>query len=171
MSIRSCFTFGIAAALVLTMGACARDEPADTDFATPAAETEQPVTMDDRPAELVGAQQDYLAAWNGTDPDAVAGFFTDDATATVGENTYNGITEIRDMWAADNVAAVDGLEAIPETIARSGDDFVEGGSYSHTMTPPDGDVQSVTGRYTVTWTLAADGRWRIRSTTVQQDAM
>jgi uncharacterized protein (TIGR02246 family) len=171
MRIRSCFSLGITAALVLTSAACARDEPADTDFAAPTEETGQPAYMDDRPADLMSAQEQYLASWNGSDPAAVAAYFTEDATATVGDNTYNGIAEIRDVWAGENVAAVSDLEAEPESFSRSGDDFMEEGTYSHTFTPPEGDVQTVTGRYTVTWTRAADGQWRIRSTTVRQDAM
>jgi uncharacterized protein (TIGR02246 family) len=171
MRIRSCFSFGIAAALVLTSGACARDEPADTDFAAPTQETGQPAYMDDRPADLVSRQEAYLGAWNGSDAAALAAFFTDDATATVGDNTYNGIAEIRDRWAGENVAAVSDLEAEPETFNRSGNDFVEEGTYSHTMTPPEGDVQTITGRYTVTWTQGADGQWRIRSTHIRPDAM
>ncbi|HSJ06792.1 MAG TPA: nuclear transport factor 2 family protein [Longimicrobiales bacterium] len=171
MRIRSCFSFGIAAALVLTSAACARDEPADTDFATPAEETAQPGYMDDRPADLVSAQEAYLAAWNGSDPAALAAFFTDDARATVGDNTYTGIAEIRDRWAGENVAAVSDLESEPESFNRVGDDYVEEGTYSHTLTPPEGDVQTVTGRYNVTWTRSADGQWRIRSSTVTPDAM
>lgn len=169
--IRSYSRLGIAAALVLTTAACARDEPVDTEFAAPTAETEQPGVMEEQPADLVTAQQNYIAAWNGTDVDAVTAFFTDDATVVAGEDTYNGIAEIREQWVAEGVGIVSNLEATPESVTRTGNEIHEEGTYSHTVTPPEGDVQTVTGRYTVTWTLGADGTWRIRSTTVQQDAM
>lgn len=168
--IRSSSRFGIAAALVLTTAACGRDEPVDTEFTVPTAETAQPGITDDRPADLIAAQQDYLAAWNGSDADAAAAYFADDATAIVGDETYTGIAAIRDEWIAENIVAVGDLEATPESITRNGDEIVEEGTYSHTVTMPEGDVESMTGRYSVTWSRSDDGAWRITATTVQPDA-
>jgi uncharacterized protein (TIGR02246 family) len=122
------------------------------------------------PPELELQVDGYLDAWNGNDPDAAAAFFTDDATAIVQDSTYSGLAAIRQRWLTPNVAAVSNLQVSEEMVDRRGDDLVVVGSHSYTITLPDGTTDQASGRNTTTWTRGADGSWRIRATTIQDDA-
>jgi uncharacterized protein (TIGR02246 family) len=156
--------FVCALALPLAV-ACERDPEPEPWPDTAAA----PADNDQLPAELQRATDDYIAAWNGDDPAAVAAFYTDDATATVGADTYRGRDEIRMQWIEPNIGALSDLEITPtRTEQRNGDYFSEG-TYTHQVDPPDADEFTMTGHYMVTWTRAADGQWRIRSSEIHPD--
>jgi uncharacterized protein (TIGR02246 family) len=121
------------------------------------------------PPELASRVEQYTAAWNGNDPAAVAAFFTDDATARVGDDTFTGRQEIQSGWL-QNVPNITNLQINETRSEQIGQDFRSEGTYTHdAFQSPDGTT-STSGRYTVTWTQAADGQWRIRSTEVTPNA-
>jgi uncharacterized protein (TIGR02246 family) len=152
--------------------ACARDAddtlppPGSEPAAAPGASATGQATA---PPELASRVEQYTSAWNGNDPAAVAAFFTDDATARVGDDTFTGRQEIQNGWL-QNVPEISNLQINEARSEQSGQDFRSEGTYTHApFQAPDGTTSS-SGRYTVTWTRAADGQWRIRSTEVTPDA-
>jgi ketosteroid isomerase-like protein len=149
--------------------ACGRDEARDPDFAMPADEPGAMMPADEAPAELTNAADNYIAAWNGNDAEAVARHFTDDARAQVDDSTYTGLAEIRERWLQPNVPAVSGLESQEERLTARGEEYHGEGRYSATISPPDAESFRQTGRYTATWVRAPDGSWRIRETTITSD--
>jgi uncharacterized protein (TIGR02246 family) len=158
--------------LVPLVMACGRDadDTVPAPGTDPAAAPEAPATgQATAPPELASRVEQYTAAWNGNDPAAVAAFFTDDATVRVGDDTFNGRQEIQSTWL-QNVPGITNLQIIETRSEQIGQDFRSEGTYTHApFQSPDGTT-STGGRYTVTWTQAADGQWRIRSTEVMSDA-
>jgi uncharacterized protein (TIGR02246 family) len=150
----------------LTLG-CARDAddtvpPAAEPGAAPAPAAADQATM---PPELESRVEQYTSAWNGSDPAAVAEFFTDDATARVGEDTFSGRQEIQSGWL-QNVVNISELEINETRSEQRGQDYYSEGTYTHSPVPTGPGAGGTGGRYTVTWTRAADGQWRIRSTEI-----
>jgi uncharacterized protein (TIGR02246 family) len=157
----------LAACVLLLPLTVACERPAnETDM--PVVTADDPAATDAPPAELQARTDAYVAAWNQSDPDAVAEFYTDDATATVGDTTYRGREEIQAGWL-QNVPAVSNLQVTETSTRQVGEDWRSEGTYSLVATPPDGDSMDETGRYDVTWTRDAGGEWRIRSSGVHAD--
>jgi len=146
--------------------ACEREPEAE-----PMPADAPPATMEDAapPADLMSASDRYIAAWNADDAAQVAAFFTDDATVTVNDDVYSGRDEIVAEWVEPGVAIVHNLEVTEQITERVGEDYRSAGTYTHIMDPPDAEPFEVSGRYTATWTLDADGEWRILSSEVHQD--
>jgi uncharacterized protein (TIGR02246 family) len=165
-SIRPRFLLSACALLLPLAVACERTAD-DADTAVVPADTVAPATADAAPPEIADASERYVAAWRGDDAAAVASFFADDATATVGDTTYRGRADIEEWWIQPNVAAITDLQASSSRTQRSGDDWRDEGTYSLTVTPPVGEVISEEGRYTTVWTRGATGEWQIRSSDVQ----
>jgi uncharacterized protein (TIGR02246 family) len=165
-STRSRILIATCALIVPVAIAC---EPAadDADTGVFPAEEPAPAAMAP-PAELESATDRYVAAWNGDDPAAVAPFFTEDATAMVDGETYQGRTGIEEGWLP-NVPLISDLEVTETTTEPMDGDWYSEGTYTATVSEPDTEPMAVTGRYTVVWTLDADGQWRIRSTEVVGD--
>jgi uncharacterized protein (TIGR02246 family) len=153
--------------VALTAAAC--DRQPDEDALLPQDTAELPATDAGVPADLEAASNDYIAAWNGSDPSAAAAFFHEDATATVGDETHNGRAGILEGWLAPNVQAVTNLQLHDESWRQVGDEYHGTGRYTLTATPPEGETIAQSGRADVTWTRDAAGQWRIRSTNVQPD--
>lgn len=128
----------------------------------------EPAAMEAPSAELEAASERSVAAWNGDDPAAVAAFFTTDAVAMVDDTTYQGRAEIEAGWL-QGVPLVSDLELTETSMEQVGDDWRSEGTYSGTVSEPDADPVVNTGTYITTWTLDADGEWRIRSIDVQAD--
>jgi uncharacterized protein (TIGR02246 family) len=144
-------------------------EPATDD---PAAE---PVPMDEPapavagpPAELEATADRYVAAWNADDPGAVAAFFTEDATVTIGDNTFNGRAEMEERWLP-NVPFVSNMQITETNVDQVGDDWRSQGTFSYTASPPDADPRQQTGTLSITWTLDEAGEWRVSSKEIQVD--
>jgi uncharacterized protein (TIGR02246 family) len=147
--------------------ACA---PGAEDTAPAAEPAEAPAAdLATMPQELAGRSEQYTAAWNGNDPAAVAAFFTADATARVGDDTFTGRQEIQGGWL-QNVPAVNNLQIQETRTEQRGQDYYSEGTYTHDPFQTDEGPSGTSGRYTVTWTQDADGQWRIRSSEVMPDA-
>jgi uncharacterized protein (TIGR02246 family) len=148
--------------------ACARGAE-DT---VPPAETAEARAADpaDVRQEISARDEQYIAAWNGNDPAAVAAFFTDDATARVGENTYAGRQEIQSGWLQNTVPNISDLQRRETRSEQRGQDRVVEGTYTHSAFQTEDGLSGTGGRFAHTWTQAADGQWRIRLTEVTPDA-
>jgi uncharacterized protein (TIGR02246 family) len=149
---------------------CARDD-ADTvpPPAAEPAETRATTGQATMPADLVTRTEQYTAAWNGSDPAAVAQYFTEDATARVGEDTFSGRQEIQNGWL-QNVPNIRDLQIFETRSEQRGEDYYAEGTYTHAPVEDGPTAGGTDGRYTVTWTRDADGQWRIRSTEVMPTA-
>jgi hypothetical protein len=93
----------------------------DADDAAPAAEPAGAPAADltTMPQELADRTEQYTAAWNSNDPAAVAAFFTDNATARVGDDAFTGGQGDPERLAAKRGAGhtgwfTGGTEAAPE---------------------------------------------------------
>ncbi|CAN5515184.1 hypothetical protein BH24GEM3_BH24GEM3_19070 [soil metagenome] len=159
--------------LPLALG-CAREEPREADVIPRAGETAAaPATTAagaEMPAELSGAWNASIRAWNQDDPAALAAHYTEDAVVQAGDSTYNGRAAIQQRWLARNLPVISDLQATSESFNRQGSDIEESGRYTMRVTPPQGAPETQTGSYTQTWTRATDGNWRIRSSTIRPDA-
>jgi ketosteroid isomerase-like protein len=155
--------------LVVALAAgCARD----TDEAFPPAgePAGSPATADaTMPPELANRVEQYTAAWNGSDPAAVAEYFAEDATARIADETYTGRQEIQAGWL-QNVPTISNLAINETTFEQRGQDYYSAGTYTHDPIAEGPTAGNAGGRYSVTWTRAADGQWRIRSSEVMPDA-
>jgi ketosteroid isomerase-like protein len=163
-TLTSLFTLSLIVPLTL---ACARD----ADETVPAAEPAEVPAADAAamPQQLAGRIDQYTAAWNGSNTAAVAEFFTDDATARVGDDTFTGRQEIEGGWL-QNVPNINDLDIRETLTEQRGQDYYMEGTYTHAPFQTEEGVSGTSGRFTVTWTQAADGQWRIRSTEVMPDA-
>jgi uncharacterized protein (TIGR02246 family) len=146
---------------------CARDAE-DT---VPAAQTAETPAADPTATsqEITRRVDQYVAAWNGNDPAAVAEFFTADATARVGDDTYTGRQEIQSGWL-QNVPNVNDLQRRETRREQRGQDHVVEATYTHAPFQTEAGPSGTGGRSTLTWTQGADGTWRIRSAEVMPDA-
>lgn len=150
------------AAFLLLFTACA---PADRDEAEPVDEP----TADAPPPELTAATDRYLAAWNGDDPAAVAAFYTENATVTAGDTTYQGRSEIEEDWVGTNQPVVSNLHETESSFDPLNGDWHHHGRYTLTITVPDQEAFEAPGSFSHEWTQDADGEWRIRSSDIRPD--
>jgi ketosteroid isomerase-like protein len=163
-TLTSLFTISLIVPLVV---ACA----SDADDTVPAAEPAEAPVADAAamPQQLADRVDQYTVAWNGSNPAAAAEFFTDDATARVGEDMFTGRQEIESGWL-QNVPNINDLDITETLTEQRGQDYYMEGMYTHAPFQTEEGVSGTSGRFTVTWTQAADGQWRIRSTEVMPDA-
>ena len=154
--------------------ACAAEEPEEAEVPPPALEAPAAslpaATGAEVPADLRSAHEQYLAAWNAEDPAAVAAFFEEGATVQTGDSTYTGRAAIQDRWLARNLPVVNDLQIAPERFQQNGAEIVEEGRYTFQATPPQGETETVRGRYTSSWTRTPEGAWKVRRATIQPDA-
>jgi ketosteroid isomerase-like protein len=165
MSVRRWFQFGGLASAVVLLAACGGDA-SETQAAPPAAEA--PATG--LTAEYSRLSEQYVAAWNGTDVDAVARHFTEDATARVGEDTHTGRDQIRSGWLEPTVPSVSNLRVTESRVVERDGGIIDEGRYSATISPPDAEAFEQTGTYVNTWAPAPGGGMRLVSSIVEPDA-
>ncbi|HSJ14629.1 MAG TPA: nuclear transport factor 2 family protein [Longimicrobiales bacterium] len=161
--------FVLAGSLLLPLGACAPD-PEVEETPAPAAE-EIEAAAEAPPADLLQAQEAYLAAWNADDLAALSAFFVDDATARIGDETYTGRQQLETNWLQPRQAISSDLTTTETNRERRGDDWHVAGTYTTTVTQPGAAPVQASGRYSVTWTRTPEGQWRIRSSEVIRDPL
>jgi ketosteroid isomerase-like protein len=150
--------------LLFTFAACA---PADRDEAEPIDDE----AADAPPAELTSTADRYVAAWNGEDPAAVAEFYTENASVTVGDTTYQGQADIEQEWVGQTLPVISDLRETESSWESMNGDWRNQGRYTGMMNLPDQDAFEAPGSYNHEWTEDADGQWRIRSSNVQPDEL
>jgi ketosteroid isomerase-like protein len=156
---------GTLASVVVLLAACPGGTN-DTQAAPPAGETPGSSLT----AEYSRVSEQYVAGWNGADVETVARHFTEDATARVGGDTYNGRDEIRSGWLEPTVPTVTDLQVTESRVVERDGGIVDEGTYSATISPPDADSFQQTGTYVNTWARTPDGGMRIVSSIVEPDA-
>jgi uncharacterized protein (TIGR02246 family) len=106
----------------------------------------------------------YEQAIAAKDADALAAFYTDDAVWTTHDGTtIEGPDAIREFYqpvvTAEGTASME-IHREATVIAASGDVAHEYGSYTSTMTTPEGEASSQTVRYVVLF-RKVDGEWKV----------
>jgi len=107
---------------------------------------------------------DVILAWNGTEPEAVADFYTEDAVLVVDDRTvYRGRTEILNGWLRPLVPAVSDLTPTLEQVIGGPNRMTLIGTYTARFTPSDGPAFQAGGIFGNTWVRQADGSWKIKA--------
>jgi ketosteroid isomerase-like protein len=165
MAVRRWFQLGSLASVVVLLAACGGDAN-DTQAAPPAEEMPASALT----AEYSQVSEQYVAAWNGADVEAVTRHFAEDATARVGDDTHTGRDQIRSGWLEPAVPTVSNLQLTESRVVERDGGIVDEGTYSATISPPDGEVFQQTGTYVSTWARSPGGGMHIVSSIVEPDA-
>lgn len=140
------------ALLVFALSACTASPPA-----------EPPDTRQEDEAAIRAAAEEWAAAAEAKDADAFVSFYTDDAVLMVED-----VPDVRGREAlAEGIAGMMQdpsfaltFETDEVVVARSGDLASETGSYSLTLSGPDGEPVTDEGHYVVVWHKMPDGSWK-----------
>jgi uncharacterized protein (TIGR02246 family) len=159
----------LAISLIVPMATGCTGDAEDT---APPAETAEAQATDPAAVsqEITRRVDQYVAAWNGSDPAAVAAFFTEDATARVGDDTYTGRQAIQSDWLQSSVPIINNLQRRETRREQRGQDHVVEATYTHAPFETEEGPGGTGGHSNLTWTQGADGQWRIRSAEVIPDA-
>lgn len=152
-------------AVLFAFGAAACGERAETQAdAEPGvvAGTEAPG------AELLQRDDEFIAAWNSTNPEAVADFYTEDATVTTDAGSFTGRQQITDEWLQNVVPALQSVQVQDVAWRQDGENYVATGRYNLQMTTAEGEQITDAGTFEDTWTQD-NGTWRVRSMRLQSD--
>jgi uncharacterized protein (TIGR02246 family) len=139
----------------LALAGCAAEAPPPV---------EPPDTRDADEAAIQAAVEEWSTAAQAKDAEKFASFYTEDAVLMMeSAPDVHGITALREAmggmmqdphfslsFAADNVV-----------VARSGDLAYETGSYTLTLSDPEGNPSTQRGHYVDVWRKSADGTWRV----------
>lgn len=156
--------------------------PAETPTAAPTPEAAAPTQPADQapevagmmsqpPAEIASVYPQYLAAWQGTDPAAIAAFFAQEAVVTVPDGTtFTGKADIQSRWIAPGLPTMSEFNVVPESFEMSGDRITETGTFSFRQTS-EGESEMVSGSYQEVWQRQPDGAWLIVENHVMDHGM
>lgn len=158
-------------ALLLAACETGEVEPAETPEPQVTAAPAPAAAPAETPAALAPIRTQYRAAWNGSDPQAVAGFFAEDAVFTNAEGeTLNGRENIQQSWLNSAVPNMSQLEATPESFETMGDRITETGRVSFELTA-EGESEMASGRYEQVWQRQPNGEWKIASLRIWREQM
>jgi ketosteroid isomerase-like protein len=114
------------------------------------------------PSDLAPTRNAYIAAWQGTDADAVARYFLDDARVQTDDETLTGRATITSGWISEDIGKLSDLRLTARSVSQSGADITESGAMTLKFHHDDGSVTGEGGTYTHVWTRQPDGSWRLR---------
>lgn len=142
-------------ALVLSIFALSR--------CTPPPPAEPPDTREADEAAIRAAVKEWSAAAEAKDAEKFVSFYTDDGTLMrEGAPNASGRQALLEGFAGmmqdPNFAL--SFQTDDVVVARSGDLAYETGSYSLTMSGPDGSPAPTNGHYVVVWRKTSDGSWK-----------
>jgi uncharacterized protein (TIGR02246 family) len=149
-----------ATALILFAG-CAQQDAA---YEEAAADVAEAVVVDYAAFEaaLDAVQDAYIAGYDAGDAAALAGLFADDGMMSPPLSPALDKAGIEAMYGEMFGAGASGaLEVMREGYLLSGDEAVGWGSFAVTMTGPDGEPVTATGRYGSVMKKDMDGNWKL----------
>jgi ketosteroid isomerase-like protein len=112
------------------------------------------------PTELVTIHPGLITAWQGTDPEALRVYFSDDAVVVTPTGQFTGWEQIRTSWITPSLPMTSYV-VTPSSFTREGTDIiVEGGNYTYRVTK-EGDIKDMSGTYSYRWRQQPDGTWRL----------
>jgi uncharacterized protein (TIGR02246 family) len=113
-------------------------------------------------AEVAAALQRYQAAARRVDPDAIAAFYTENATLfEPGIAPVQGRESIRAFMGSFPGVQVEVADATPDTIEVFGGTAYLWGSYFERLAFPGQPVSEQHGKFVTEWVRQEDGRWLI----------
>lgn len=123
------------------------------------------------PAELTTLTPGLVRAWQGSDPEAIHVYYTDNAIVVTPTDRFSGWSDIRTRWITPVMTGgMTNFTAWPTRYDRDGNDIIEYGRYSFRM-PMEGQVHTMTGGFAHRWQRQADGSWKIVSVSITNDPM
>ena len=148
---------GVALAIALAIAGCAAEAPAPV---------EPPDNRAADEAAIRAAIEEWSASAKAKDAEKFASFYTEDGVLML-EKMANleGIPAIRDAHAMMMQDPHFDLSFVADTVvaARSGEMAYDIGTYSLTMSDPEGQPATQTGGYLVVWTKDSSGAWKVRA--------
>ncbi|MDX1583483.1 MAG: SgcJ/EcaC family oxidoreductase [Thermoanaerobaculia bacterium] len=147
--------------LIFSIG-CA-PEPAD-DVAEPSGTTApapvQPQSDEDAVAAIGEVRSAWIESAEADDAAAVAKLYAEDAVfVSPMSGPVRGSDALEQHWSETFATAAD-TTVEPEKTEVSGDLAYDYGTFSQTITPPDGDAQDIEGHYVVVMKRTG-GEWKI----------
>ena len=130
----------------------------------PQPAAEPPDTRAEDEAAIHAAVKTWSAAAEAKDAEAFVSVYADDAVLMLeGAPDISGVADLREgiggMMEDPNFALSFAADKV--VVARSGDIAYETGTYSMTMSDPDGNPAPQKGFYVVVWQKGADGQWKV----------
>ena len=122
------------------------------------------------PGDLAPIRNAYIAAWQGTDADAVARFFVDDAVVRTDDQTMTGRVAITSGWISEDIGKLSDLNLAARSVSQAGADVTESGVMMLKFRHNDGTVTNEGGSYTHVWARQPDGTWRLRQARLTRGA-
>ncbi|HEU4562692.1 MAG TPA: nuclear transport factor 2 family protein [Longimicrobium sp.] len=121
------------------------------------------------PGDLAPTRDAYIAAWQGTDADAVGRFFVEDAVVRTDDQTMTGKVAIISGWIGEDIGKLSNLHLIARSVSQTGADVTERGVMILRFRHDDGTTTNEGGSYTHVWTRQSDGTWRLREARLIRD--
>jgi ketosteroid isomerase-like protein len=118
------------------------------------------------PSELTTAVPALLAAWQGDNVVAFEPYYAENVIVVTPTDRYSGWSDVRARWITPALPAMTNFRATDQTFTREGNDIIETGRYSYTITQ-DGRTENMRGSFAQRWQRQADGSWRVASVAVQ----
>lgn len=122
------------------------------------------------PGDLAPTRNAYIAAWQGTDADAVGRFFVDDAVVRTDDQSMTGRVAITSGWISEDIGKVSNLHLTSRSVSQAGADVTESGVMTLKFRHSDGRVTDEGGSYTHVWARQPDGTWRLREARITRGA-
>ena len=138
--------------------ACTAQETAD---AMEEATVAEAVDLDAIAAAIDAVEADYIAAYNAGDATGIAALFAEDGRQSPPLSPALDKAGIEAAYAQTLAEGSFALEVDREDFITSGDMVASWGTFTATVTPPEGDPVVTSGRYGVVSRLQADGSWKI----------
>ena len=106
--------------------------------------------------------QDFVAAFNRGDMDAIAGMYTEQAMAFPPDApVVTGRAALRRLWQSSREGGVDRVALRTESVEGSGELAVETGTGQLHVRAADGTLTKQHLKFVVVWRQEGDGVWRL----------
>lgn len=135
-------------------------ETAATETAAVRSTSEPADDPDAARADVDQIRSQWLEAAERDEATAVTDLYADDATVSSPQGSAEGREAIEELWTEQFGMSSD-LDVDVTDFGSSGDLAWETGTYTQTLTPPDGEPMEVDGEYLLVLSRQSDGTWRI----------
>lgn len=107
---------------------------------------------------------DLILAWNGSDSEAVASIYTEDAVVVMSDGTvHRGRTAILNGWLRQLVPIVSNLTPTIEKVVGGPERMTLLGTYTALISPQGELPFNATGIFGNTWVRQSDGQWKLEA--------
>ena len=155
-------------ALLLSAAALSSCATPSNSITTKAAASADARTAATLPGELSVAHPALYRAWQGKDPLAMRPWYVDNALIVTTTDIYRGWNDMLTRWLEPTLKGMSNFMAMPTSFTREGDDIIEVGRYSFTVTQ-DNVAQEVRGGYAQRWQRQPNGNWRVATANIVRE--